>query len=256
MFARRRMGGWTTQEGPMSRFSRLCALALVCAATPAFADEESAWSVEGNVAAMSDYVWRGVSQTMEDPAAQAELTLSHESGFYVGAFLSTVDFTGPDDEEDGMNTEVNLWAGYTHELSDTVSLDVFYIRYLYPGVNEGFEIDFNEVTASLGFGGNYTASVTYSDDAMKLGGSSLYYTLGGEWELESGFTVAAGVGYYDLEDAIGESYTDYNVSIGKSFGPMDVSLWYTNTSGFNEILGENLGSAADGRVGATLSVNF
>ncbi len=240
----------------MPRFSRLCAFALVCAATPAFADEEGAWSIEGNVAAMSDYVWRGVSQSQEDPAAQAELTLSHESGFYAGAFLSTVDFTGPDDEDDGMNTEVNLWLGYNHEFSDALNLDVYYVRYLYPGVNEGFDIDFNEVTVALGFAGNYTASVTYSDDAMKLGGSSLYYALGGEWELESGFTLAAAVGYYDLDNAIGEGYTDYSVSIGKGFGPLDVSLWYTNTSGFNDTLGENLGSAADGRVGVTLKVGF
>jgi uncharacterized protein (TIGR02001 family) len=240
----------------MPRFPRICALALVCAATPALADEGSAWSVEGSVSAMSDYVWRGVSQTQEDPAAQAELTLSHESGFYVGAFLSNVDFTGPDDEDDGMNTEANLWVGYNHEINDSMNLDVYYIRYFYPGVNEGFDIDFNEVTVALGFGGNYTASVSYSDDAMKLGGSSLYYSLAGEWELESGFTVGASVGYYDLDSAIDESYTDYGVSIGKSFGPMDVSLWYTNTSGFNEVLDENLGSAADGRVGVTLSVGF
>lgn len=242
----------------MPHFPRLCALALVCAASPAFADDESegAWSIEGNVTAMSDYIWRGVSQTQENPGVSGEFTLSHASGFYAGAFLATVDFTGPSDEDDGMNTEVDLYVGYNHEFSESLNLDVSYLRYLYPGVNEGFNIDFNEVTVALGFGGHYTAAVAYSDDAMKLGGSSLYYSLGGEWELESGFALAAGVGYYDLDDAIGEGYTDYNASISKSFGPANVSLWYTNTEGFNEVLGENLGSQADGRVGVTLSVGF
>ncbi len=242
----------------MSRFPRICALALVCAAAPAFADEESegAWSVDGNVSVMSDYVWRGVSQSQEDPGASAEFTLSHETGFYAGAFLATVDFTGDDDEDDGMNTEVDLYVGYNHEFSESLNLDVSYMRYLYPGVNDGFNIDFNEVIVALGFGGNYTAAVAYSNDAMKLGGSSLYYSLGGEWELESGFTLAATVGYYDLSNAIDDSYTDYIVSIGKHFGPANVSLWYTNTSDFTDVLAENLGSQADGRVGVTVSVGF
>jgi len=244
----------------MPRFARVCAIPLLLAAVPLSAQAEGGpWSVEGSLAVVSDYVWRGVSQSQEDPAGQFELTFSHESGFYIGTWGSTVDFTGPGDEDDGINVEVDLIVGYTHEFSDTLSLDLNAQRYFYPGAKDGYDIDFNEFTAALSFGGNYTAAITYSDDAIKLGGSSLYYSLGGEWELgDSGFTLAAGVGYYDLDDAIGEGYTDYTISLGKSVGPIDLTLWYTDTSGYNEVLADSLGASefADGRVGLTASWGF
>lgn len=34
----------------------------------------------GNAALTSDYVWRGSSQTREDPAAQAGVTITHDAG--------------------------------------------------------------------------------------------------------------------------------------------------------------------------------
>ncbi|NLW06331.1 MAG: hypothetical protein GX029_14105, partial [Pseudomonadaceae bacterium] len=86
----------------MSSLPLRAALAAVlsAAALPALAQDagaEPAWSFGGEVVAASDYVWRGVSQTMEDPALQLEAYVEHESGFYVGGFASNVDFGDPDD---------------------------------------------------------------------------------------------------------------------------------------------------------------
>lgn len=241
---------------PLSRLAAVAALAFI--AVPAFAQDESPWSVSGGVWAVSDYVWRGVSQTQEDPTWQAELGVEHESGFYVGVFLSGVDFTPSGaDWDDGIDYEVNAYLGWSGRISDTLTLGLDYTRIAYPGAEDGFDADFDEFTAELGIGEHYTAAVTYSPDAVSLGSSAWYYRLGGEWELgESGFTLGAGVGLYDLGRELGGSYKDFEVSVARSFGNVAFKLAYFDTSGYSETLAESLGERhlADGR--AVLSVGY
>ena len=54
--------------------------ALVLSLTAVAAQAE----VTGNAAVVSDYNWRGISQTSQDPALQGGIDYSHESGFYAG----------------------------------------------------------------------------------------------------------------------------------------------------------------------------
>ena len=55
----------------------------------------------------SDYDFRGVTQTLEDPAIQLGLNYNHESGFYAGLWGSNVDF-GPGKP----NIEIDAFAGF------------------------------------------------------------------------------------------------------------------------------------------------
>ena len=62
-------------------------------AAPALADQTdppSEITVSGNVALTTDYRFRGVSLSGGDPAIQGGITVSHESGFYVGAWSSSI----------------------------------------------------------------------------------------------------------------------------------------------------------------------
>jgi uncharacterized protein (TIGR02001 family) len=71
----------------------IAAVLMLTAATPAFAQEEEAEgpiSVSGSVALVTDYMFRGVSQSDEGLAIQGGLTVSHESGFYVGTWGSNL----------------------------------------------------------------------------------------------------------------------------------------------------------------------
>src|SRR5262245_6966550 len=45
----------------------------------------------GNMAIVSDYRFRGISQTFKQPALQGGLDYSHSSGFYVGNWNSNID---------------------------------------------------------------------------------------------------------------------------------------------------------------------
>ncbi|MCX7555558.1 TorF family putative porin [Xanthomonadaceae bacterium JHOS43] len=241
---------------PLSRLAAAAALAI--AAAPVFAQDESPWSVSGGVWAVSDYVWRGVSQTQEDPTWQVELGVEHKSGFYAGAFVSGVDFIPSGaDWDDGIDYEVNAYLGWSQQISDTLTLDLSYTRIAYPGAKADYDADFDEFTAELGIGDNYTATVVYSPDTVNLGSSAMYYRFGGEWELgDSGILLGAAAGLYDLGQELGGSYKDYELSLARSFGNVAVKLAYFDTAGYNDELAESLGDRhlADGR--AMLSVGY
>jgi len=107
--------------------------------TPAFAGEtaktetkeESNWSLTTNMGFVSDYRARGVSQTWRRAAVQGGLDLTHDSGFYLGAFGSNVTpHTYPQ-----ANVELDLYAGYNGEVKAVEGLGytVGAIGYFYPG---------------------------------------------------------------------------------------------------------------------------
>lgn len=123
----------------------LSAVAFAMLATPAMAQEEAAdplgLTVTGTAGLVSDYRFRGFSQTAEDPAVQAGITVTHDSGFYVGTWASNIDatLTGT-----GADVEIDLFAGYSREVTPGLTLDVGLLYYLYPAKGVGFDTDFFE----------------------------------------------------------------------------------------------------------------
>ncbi len=109
------------------------AAVMAILAVPAAAQEEDPpkpVTVSGSVALVSDYRFRGVSQTDEELAVQGGLTISHESGVYVGTWASNLAGWGT---FGGSNTELDLYGGFKTEVTPGVSLDVGLTWYMYPG---------------------------------------------------------------------------------------------------------------------------
>ena len=106
------------------KYVLLSALALCGLATPALAQEETAppkaVTVSGSVGLVSDYRFRGVSQSDEQLAIQGGLTIAHESGVYIGTWGSNLAGWGT---FGGANMELDLIAGYKATFND-VSVDV------------------------------------------------------------------------------------------------------------------------------------
>ena len=109
------------------------AMALAFLATPALAQDEAPpkpVTVSGSVALVSDYRFRGVSQTDEEIAIQGGLTVTHESGLYVATWASNLAGWGT---FGGSNTELDLVGGFKTEVASGVSVDVGLTWYMYPG---------------------------------------------------------------------------------------------------------------------------
>ena len=70
--------------------------ALLALPLSLIADDEgnppSEHSVSANIGVVSNYVWRGITQTDDKAAVQGGVDYSHSSGFYAGTWVSNVDF--------------------------------------------------------------------------------------------------------------------------------------------------------------------
>lgn len=194
----------------------------------------SAADVSATITGMSDYDFRGVSQTVEDPALQASIDVEGESGWYVGIWGSNVDF---DDccEED---LELNYYAGFV--AGETIEWDVGVNYYYYPST------DTNLNYAEVYIGGTYYGEDENWDVGLKQWVTNdwfAYDAYGYYTELNFNYGlpwweigVSAHVGYTfgdgpdDFTDDSGlREYVDYSLGINRSFGPVDADLRYVDT---------------------------
>jgi uncharacterized protein (TIGR02001 family) len=194
------------------------------AATSLFSIQASA--VEGlsaNVAATSNYLWRGVSQTDNAAAISGGIDYANESGFYAGTWASNIDFG------DDASAELDFYLGFSGQLSEDVSYDVGYIYYAYPDSaqsDSSNEYDFGEVYGSLSYS-YFSLSASYgvnNDDGAEFADSSLYISADAEFEVAEGLTLAFHIGDYSFDDSmVAEDYNDYSVSLSKDNFTFSVS---------------------------------
>ncbi|WP_157215585.1 TorF family putative porin [Flavisphingomonas formosensis] len=128
----------------------LSAVALAAAlATPAFADDDNlGLTINGGATVVSDYRFRGISQTNKHFAIQGTLTISHTSGFYVSTWGSSID----DYVANGSDQEIDLIAGYKKTFSG-VTVDGGVLYYYYPGsggINSDFVEPYFSVSGAIG----------------------------------------------------------------------------------------------------------
>jgi len=106
------------------------------ATAPGATPETPVHSFTGKVGLYSEYEYRGISQTSEKPALQLNLDYAHQSGFYLGTFVSNIKWLKDTAEVNGFSTNANIewdiYGGYKFEVVKDVTLDVGYLRYEYP----------------------------------------------------------------------------------------------------------------------------
>lgn len=93
-----------------------------------------------NVAATSDYVFRGVSQTQENPAISGGVDVT-AGAVYAGTWASNVDYG------DATDAELDLYFGVRPEFAG-FDWDFGIVGYLYPGQPDGADYDYLEVKAA------------------------------------------------------------------------------------------------------------
>jgi uncharacterized protein (TIGR02001 family) len=225
----------------MKTYLTLSAIALAAAATlssgtalaqsPAPAPE---FTLTGNIGAVSDYRFRGLSQNNLKPAISIGADLAHSSGLYLGTWASQVSDWAAGPEAD--NLEVDFYGGYKTEVAG-VGVDVGAISYMYPGSKSGdgyngnYRANTQEAYLGLAYGiatfktsyvlsKNYFASTGGADAS-----GTLYYDLTLAKEIMPKLTAFAHAGYTDYKkDGIASigggklSYADYNVGLAYDLG--------------------------------------
>ena len=140
----------------------LAALGLLAAAAAANAEVSSTWTLT------NDYDFRGITQSAKDPAVQASLDFATESGWYIGAWASNVDF-GDDVDID---YEVDLYTGFSGGDEEGLGWDVGLVYYAYPDESD---VNYPEIYGKLSYN-VFSGALCYSNDyrGEQLGERAMY----------------------------------------------------------------------------------
>jgi uncharacterized protein (TIGR02001 family) len=198
--------------------------ALMLAPAVSFAQDAEESNFSWNAGIVSDYVFRGVTQSNREVAFQAGVDYAFgDSGFYAGAWGSNVDFGAG-----GPELEVDLYAGYNADLGEKFNFDVMLTRYTYHGEDFGFGgSDYNELITKLALKDVATLTVGYTNNYADTDVKSTYVNIGHNWDLGNDYTLNAGFGrtYTDLGDA-----NDWTVGVTKSIKGIEFGLNYYDTN--------------------------
>lgn len=192
--------------------------------------------LSGSVALSSDYVFRGISQTMGRPSLQVYANAELGRGFYTYVWGSNIDFHPDSEPDDDARYEVDLAVGYATELGSHWSLDLSVVRYLYPGTIDGVDYDYNDLIATVAYNDNLAATVAFAKDVDGTNADAWFYYLERSFELPLELALDLGYGHYDLEDAYGAGYSYAHAALSRYYGDSSVTLSFNNAFGSAEDL--------------------
>jgi uncharacterized protein (TIGR02001 family) len=224
------------------------------AQTPAAAASEPASPFSYNVGVVTDYRFRGISQSRIRPALQGGVDFAHESGFYVGLWASTIRIIHDTVPGADGPVELDIYGGYKGKINDTFAYDIGALRYQYPHQDlPGGVTTFNttEIYAALTAG---PATVKYShsvqDHTFGVANSRGSYYLEAAATFDTGYwglsvTPHIGRQHFDGGGNNIASYTDFSIGVSKDLGhglTASLTAVTTNASrGFYTINGKYLG---------------
>lgn len=216
----------------------LVSLAALALPTVAVAQESSILPGEfsGNVGFVSDYTFRGISQTNEKAAIQGGIDWEHESGVYLGVWGSNVDFVPGDDA----SAEMDVYGGWGNSIG-AFSYGIGFTYYGYPGHVSSLDYDFFEGNLSAGYelmeGLEVGALYAYSPDFFAGSGDAHYIEGSIGYSFDVGLPVSLGAtyGYQTIEDNATFALPDYanwsatasvdidSFTVGVSYRDTDIS---------------------------------
>lgn len=208
----------------ISALAALGAATMVLGSLPA-AGAEDPNSVSANIGAVSNYIWRGQTQTGNQPAIQGGFDYAHTSGFSAGTWVSNVDFQ--DAAGNDTNYEWDLYAGFGRSINDDLSYKLNLLYYAYP---DGRDLDFSEIDASATYkwlttGISYTfygqadqAKGVFDNQALYIQGDVYYHaSLNFELPYKVGLTLRGG--YYDFRyNDGGNDYGHVGAALSRAAG--------------------------------------
>jgi uncharacterized protein (TIGR02001 family) len=250
-------------ENALDKVKLAVLLASLAAAGAAMAEDKPPqpdYTLSYNVGVVTDYRYRGISQSRLQPALQGGVDFAHKSGFYLGTWASTISWIKDAGSLAGVDThgpvEWDWYGGYKGSINDKFSYDLGGLYYWYVNNNlknvTGTNADTFELYAALTYG---PATLKYSHSLTDLFGTpnsknSGYLDLSATFELPwYGLTLAPHVGHQEVAHNSFVSYTDWSLTLGKDFGNgFSASLAYVDTDAktgpvlaYSSPSGKNLG---------------
>jgi uncharacterized protein (TIGR02001 family) len=202
--------------------------------SPVYADEAaSPHSFTGGVALSTDYMYRGQSQTGNNPAVSGTVNYAYDGAafdVYAGTWASSINFGG--------NVEIDWYGGLTGSIGDTgLNWDVGFLYYQYPG---GDDLDFIEghiglsyAFSDLAFEPTLGVKAHWSPDWQLDADGSGYYEGNLALKLPYDFGLSFHVAHQEVSDNAtwgSPDWTEWNVYLSKAiYGPISAAVGYHDT---------------------------
>ena len=231
-----------TNGAPLMKKSSFLAAAVLAAsaALPSLAYAQVAF----NAGVVTDYRYRGISQSRLKPALQGGVDYT-AGAFYVGAWASTIKWVK--DGGGDSDVEIDLYGGYKGEIVKDLAFDIGFLTYQYPSNKLNPSANTNEIYGALTYG---PVTAKYSHSVSNLFGfanskNSGYFDLNATFDV-SGFLVTPHVGHQTVKNNSAASYTDYSLTVAKDIGNgvvLSVTVVDTDTTAYVGAGGKDLGKA-------------
>lgn len=217
-------------------FASSALVASLVLASSAFAQTaEPASPLTFNISLTSNYKFRGQDQDQHKtrafkPALNGGFDYAFDSGFYVGNWNSTVNWTKYLPATSGDKIEIDVYGGYKFKAGD-VDMDVGALTYYYPGASNANTTElylgaaFGPISAKYShtvskgyFGFGKAPTLGPSGDGRGTG----YFNLGFAQEVMPKTTLKAAIGFTNLKSSINNlgapDYMDYSVGAAYDLG--------------------------------------
>ena len=239
----------------MRRARLIVSTILATVATPVLAQSEH--PIAGNLALVSDYRFRGVSQTYNQPAVQGGFDYGSSAGLYGSAWGSNV---SGNQFLNGASLELDLYGGY-RLTAGQVGLDLGMQYYWYPSARYNIDPgnDYNTAEVYLGarydhFSAKYSYALTNlfgmttatiggycgispdgsaeTTDCLGTGDSkgSGYVDLNATFDVVGGTSLALHLGYQSVRNYASLSYGDYRIGLSRQFGGVSLGAAFVATN--------------------------
>lgn len=225
------------------------------------AKAEPAFTLTGNAALVSDYRYRGLTQTRFDPAVQVGADFGLPNGLYAGVFATNIKWIK--DAGAKGSTEVDFYGGFKTEIVKDITGDIGILRYQYSGNTLGRVPGFanantTEIYGALSYG---PATLKYSRSTTNLFGTpdskgSGYLDASASFDMGDGWTVVPHIGRQTVENASAGSFTDFSLGITKDFAGILFGASFVSVDAKDEKFYPTPGGKFAGKSGVVLSAKY
>lgn len=201
------------------------------------------YTLAANVGFVTNYLYRGISQTGAKPAIQGGFDYAHASGIYAGVWGSNISWI-PASVASSASLELDTYFGFKNSFATDFSYDVGFLRYNYPGVyvSGATKADTNEIYGLIGWKWvtfKYSRALGDTFGMPNASGTS-YVDLSASYPIaDTGVTLGAHYGKQTYKGKTADAlvaagttptYTDYKLSVSKDFSGYLVGLAYSSTN--------------------------
>jgi uncharacterized protein (TIGR02001 family) len=225
-----------------------CGVAWLLTGAPARAHE-----LHGYLSFVTDYVFRGVSQSNEEPTGQAGLDYAHAAGLFAGVFVARTDFPDSPSGANQGQVEVDLYLGYKRAAGRDWTWDIAAVRYEFAD-STGSDYSYNELVGNLHYRDILRFGATVSNDADAGGEGGWTAEVELRRPLGDRFQWSGSLGHYEHQRAGWEDYQYWDLGVSAEVGAFTFDVRYFDSSSGAQSYNDPLLTRA--RVVGSVSVGF